>query len=170
MQLTEADRAVLAHVVKDPQEWIDNAVGSFGEDRAAELLRAKVARWRPDYAAALQAQGEAYRTAAQRRIIGPPPATVQGMKAAARGVIIARFPEWRQANMVARGVELQDLWRRNGQWTPDEQAEAGQLQASWDWIKAVRARSDELEAAIAAGQAVDVAAGAIDGEGAWPAA
>lgn len=68
------------------------------------------------------------------------------VKAEARRRILAVFPDWKQANMTARGVELQDIWRRTGSWTEQEQAEADALQAAWAWIKAVRSASDVLEA------------------------
>ncbi len=67
------------------------------------------------------------------------------VKMEARRRILARFPEWKQANMTARGVELQDVWRRVGSWTTAEQAEFNALAATWNWIKAVRAASDEIE-------------------------
>lgn len=68
------------------------------------------------------------------------------VKLEARRRILERFPEWKQANMTARGVELQDVWRRVGSWTTGEQSEADALAAAWDWIKAVRAASDAIEA------------------------
>ena len=82
---------------------------------------------------------------------------VAAIKADARRRILDRYPDWRQANMTARGVELQDLWRRHGEWTDAEAAEAAALQAAWDWIKTVRRHSDALEADAGA----DLAAG-------WP--
>lgn len=68
------------------------------------------------------------------------------VKNEARRRILARFPEWKQTNMVARSVELQDVWRKVGAWTAEEQAEADALAAAWAWIKAIRLRSDQLEA------------------------
>jgi hypothetical protein len=68
------------------------------------------------------------------------------VKVEARNRILARFPEWKQANLTARGVELQDIWRLNGAWTAQEQAEADALNAVWAWIKSVRAASDAIEA------------------------
>ena len=65
------------------------------------------------------------------------------IKTAARQVILARYPEWRQANLTARAVELISLGQTSG---PEWQ----QMQAIWAWIKAVRARSDLLEADVAA--------------------
>jgi len=67
------------------------------------------------------------------------------IKAEARRRILAVYPDWRQTNMLARGVELQDAWRQNGEWTVSEAAEADALQTAWNWIKSVRTASDELE-------------------------
>lgn len=68
------------------------------------------------------------------------------VKMECRRRILERFPEWKQTNMTARGVELQDVWRRSGSWTEAQQAEADALAAAWVWIKAVRAASDVIEA------------------------
>lgn len=46
----------------------------------------------------------------------------------------------------ARGVVLQDIARRNGGWTAEEAAEAESLRSAWDWIRAVRDRSNALQA------------------------
>jgi len=73
---------------------------------------------------------------------GPPPELV---KAEARRRILAAYPEWKQANMTARGVELMRI-RMTRAWTADEQSEADALQAAWDWIKGIRTKSDALEA------------------------
>lgn len=67
------------------------------------------------------------------------------VKNEARRRILARFPELKQTNMVARGVELQEIWRQSAAWTAEEQAEANALAAARGWIKAVRAASDLLE-------------------------
>jgi hypothetical protein len=94
-------------------------------------------------------------------------AAVAAVKAEARARILARFPEWKQANMTARGVELSHALHTRT-WTAEEQGEVAVLQSDWDWIKAVRAHSDALEAALdpadaAALEAFDAAA--ADG---WP--
>lgn len=67
------------------------------------------------------------------------------VKFEARRRILARYPDWQQVNMTARGVELQDAWRQNGTWTAAEEAEAATMQSAWAWIKAVRAASDAIE-------------------------
>ncbi len=66
------------------------------------------------------------------------------VKNEARRRILARYPDWKQANMTARGVELVHLKTRRP-WTAEEQAEADALQAAWDWVKAVRSASDVIE-------------------------
>jgi hypothetical protein len=63
------------------------------------------------------------------------------IKAAARARILARYPEWMQANLTARAVELVSLGQTTG-------PEWGQMQAIWNWIKATRSRSDLLESDV----------------------
>lgn len=63
------------------------------------------------------------------------------IKQVARARILARYPEWMQANLTARAVELVSLGQTTG-------PEWGQMQAIWNWIKAQRARSDLLEADV----------------------
>jgi hypothetical protein len=65
----------------------------------------------------------------------------QHIKAAARARILARYPEWMQANLTARAVELVSLGQITG-------PEWGQMQAIWNWIKDTRARSDLLESDV----------------------
>lgn len=45
MELTPAEKAVLAHAVVDPDTWVANTVSMLGE----EAVRAKIERWRPYY-------------------------------------------------------------------------------------------------------------------------
>lgn len=63
----------------------------------------------------------------------------------ARRRILARYQDWKQTNMVARGVELQDVRRLAGSWTPEEEAESNALAAAWAWVKSVRAASNLIE-------------------------
>lgn len=80
---------------------------------------------------------------------------VPKIKAKARDVILSRLPEWKQANMTARAVELVGAGQASG-------AEWDAMQALWAWVKAVREHSDALEAqALASPQTVDIEAG-------WP--
>lgn len=85
------------------------------------------------------------------------------IKAEARRRILEQYPEWKQANMTARGVELVKAAVARP-WTAEEQAEADALQAAWDGIKAVRVRSDALEAAVPA-EAAGIAA--VDATQGW---
>lgn len=62
--------------------------------------------------------------------------------------ILERCPDWKQRNMTARGVELQDIWRLGGTWTTEETAEFDNLKAVWSWIIEVRTASDELEVSL----------------------
>jgi len=63
------------------------------------------------------------------------------IKQAARAHILARYPEWKQTNLLARAVELVSLGDLAGaEWT--------QMQAGWAWIQATRARSDLLESDV----------------------
>ena len=59
--------------------------------------------------------------------------------------IYTPFPQWRQANYTARAVELVKTQVMGGLLTEQETAELAQLQAAWDWIKAVREASNALE-------------------------
>lgn len=67
------------------------------------------------------------------------------VKAEARRRILAVYPDWMQANMTARSVELQDIIRINGVWTTEEEAEYELLKTRWAWIKAIRVFSNQIE-------------------------
>jgi len=69
----------------------------------------------------------------------------QAVKREARRRILARYEDWRQANMTARGVELLSI-SMGRVWSREESDEAGALMAAWAWIKAVRSASDAIEA------------------------
>ena len=81
------------------------------------------------------------------------------IKTAARQTILARYPEWRQANLTARAVELVSLGQTNS-------PEGRQIQGIWAWIQSVRARSDLLEADVAACTTVEAVEGIVIGG--WP--
>lgn len=78
--------------------------------------------------------------------IAEPEVSAGEVKDEARRRILERFPEWKQQNMTARGVELQDIRREKGTWTIEEAAEAAALREAWAWIRAVRAASNAIEA------------------------
>lgn len=78
-----------------------------------------------------------------RSPISIPPTTIADVKAEAQRRIFGRYPQWKQANMTARAVELLQIGQTN--WSAEEQAEAAALNAAWAWIKAIRTKSDEIE-------------------------
>lgn len=91
----------------------------------------------------------------------PPLATAADVKAEARRRIVSRYPDWKQANMTARGLELVSLGVNI---TADEAAEMDALRAAWSWIKSVRAASDAIEVRLAEQPDLDIAADHL-----WPA-
>lgn len=94
---------------------------------------------------------EAARLPAERAIV------VARIKAKARSLILARLPEWKQANATARAVELISLGQASGQ-------EWEALQAAWAWVKSVRDYSNTLEAQAA--QSTEPLA--LDIDSGWP--
>lgn len=83
------------------------------------------------------------------------------VKQTARNIILRRYPDWKQQNMTARGVEIVFKLASGVGLTQSEQDEADLLQAAWDWIKAVRSHSDALETAYRDGEAISLVNG-------WP--
>jgi hypothetical protein len=73
-----------------------------------------------------------------------PAPTADQVRAEARHRILAVYPEWAQANMTARAVELVKTLA-TGTLTADEQTELAALESAWAWIKSVRASSNTLE-------------------------
>jgi hypothetical protein len=55
-------------------------------------------------------------------------------------IILLRFPQWKQANLTARAVELQSIGTEN--WTESEAQEWTGITAAWAWVKSVRAQSN----------------------------
>ena len=84
----------------------------------------------------------------------------QTIKRKAGELINAQYPEWKQRNILARTVELQEL-ANTRVLTDAEQAEKNAAQSVWDSIKAIRTHSNTLEAAVDNGQTVDIESG-------WP--
>lgn len=66
--MTNHQRAVLAHVVIDPDAWLANATSTLGPAFAAEALEQKVARWQPEYLVA--SANPAYASRAGREVMG----------------------------------------------------------------------------------------------------
>lgn len=63
MELTAEDRAVLAHVVIDPDTWVAHALATVGE----QAVIAKIEKYRADYLA--QKDSPDYKTRAEREEI-----------------------------------------------------------------------------------------------------
>lgn len=78
-----------------------------------------------------------------RAVRSNPPPTSTDVKLEAQRRIYELYPQWKQANMTARAVEL--LQKGQANWSAEEQAEAAALNASWAWLKQVRQKSNELE-------------------------
>lgn len=64
--MTSEQRAVLAHVVIDPDAWLAHAEDVGGEEAAQKALDAKVERWQADYESAVAIYGDEYLTRAER--------------------------------------------------------------------------------------------------------
>jgi len=68
MELTAEEMAILAHVVVDPDAWINHSINVFGEETARKHLAEKIARHEADYLAQKDLPG--YKTRAQRVAAG----------------------------------------------------------------------------------------------------
>ena len=86
-----------------------------------------------------------------------PAPSAADVKAECRRRILTAFPEWKQSNMTARSQELdriQSGFMRDPSGarmpardlTDAEMADERAIGAAWAWIKATRAKSDEIEA------------------------
>ena len=103
------------------------------------------ATWELDFEATATPE---QRAAAQAVVDNTDPQTViaDDVEAEAQRRILARYPDWKQRNMTARGVELTFKVAQGEALAAGETDEIAALQAAWGWIKAVRAASDTLEA------------------------
>lgn len=90
---------------------------------------------------------------------------ISEIKAAARAQITAAFPDWKQTNMTARGVELTFALASGIPLSSEQQTEADALNVAWAWIKAVRAHSNALETEVAGLEVSDLLAWQPHG---WP--
>ena len=93
---------------------------------------------------------------------------VSQIKNKAGEIIRSYYPEYKQRNMTARGVEIMNAKVANTATQADLDEEAA-LQEAWDWIKAVRERSNVMEdGLVTSNQDINVEVGSIDGQGYWP--
>ena len=77
----------------------------------------------------------------------PPPArviTAEMVKDEAHRRIVMIIPEWKQRNLTARAAELAEKGREN--WSPSELAEWNAGSDVWSRVKAVRVKSNQIEA------------------------
>lgn len=77
-------------------------------------------------------------------------AKISDTKAEAQKRIYARLPQWKQANLIARAVELHEKKINGGTFTQGEQDELAAGFALWDKVKAIRAASNLIESEIKA--------------------
>lgn len=71
---------------------------------------------------------------------------IEAVRAECGRRIYTAFPQWRQANYTARATELIEKKADGLVLDAQELAELAALKSVWDWIKAVRAASNVLEA------------------------
>lgn len=71
---------------------------------------------------------------------------IEAIKSHAQALIYKRYPQWRQANMTARALELSMSVHRSA----DDDAELSQIRAAWDWIRDVRIASAVHESGVIA--------------------
>ena len=80
---------------------------------------------------------------------------VRAIKAAAGEAILERLPYHRQLNYHQRAIELLDI-RRQRELTEQEAADYAHILSERDWLEAMRAQSNRLEAEIATIAASDM--------------
>lgn len=92
-------------------------------------------------------------------------AAITGYKGEACRRIIDRWPDYKQRNMTARGLELTRKRVAGATLTADETAEEAAIQAAWDWIKQVRTAENIATAAALAATTFEGVAAVVPG---WP--
>ncbi|MCH2242842.1 MAG: hypothetical protein MK041_13165 [Aquabacterium sp.] len=85
-------------------------------------------------------------THADMVVFRSPPVTVQQVKAEAGRRILEIAPEWKQRNLTARAAEFALKLADGGSLDAAEGLERDAGQEIWDAIKAIRAKSNEIEA------------------------
>lgn len=126
-----------------------NPAGTVIEAQTAEAGTVLYHSARPDYADALAFPSIAPYVA--------PPVLPAQVKAEASRRILAALPIWKQMNMNARSNELfriqagymrdtDNTFQPARGLTAEEAAEEVALRQAWDWVKAVRAASNTIEA------------------------
>ena len=90
---------------------------------------------------------------------------VQQTKAVAKDKIEQLLPEWKQRNLLARGIELTNKGNKR---TAEEDTEVEALQSQWDAIKAIRSASDSIETAINAMTFAELQSYDLKTDARWP--
>lgn len=80
-------------------------------------------------------------------------ATTDYVRAKAGAIILARFPDYKQRNMIARSLEIV----RMASPSPADLAEMAQIEAAWAWVKSVRDACAALEVRIGNGESIAIA-------------
>jgi hypothetical protein len=80
---------------------------------------------------------------------------IDGVNSSAGKKILDRYPQYKQANMTARFIELMTLSETSSQ-------EALDIKAAWDWIKSIRQESNVASDVITAADAAGQVSAAVD--------
>ena len=123
-----------------------------GSNQIQDMFNSENNNVPPDAISVSDADGEMLRQGfADYKLIGgmavysiPQTKRLTAIKQAARAYILASYPDWKQANMTARMLELVNK-KLTATLTADELAEEAALIAAWDWVKAVRGASNVAE-------------------------
>jgi hypothetical protein len=105
VELTQEERAILAHVVLDPDVWVTHALATVGE----KAVTAKIERWRPVYLAEKDNpdyKNRIQRDAAEKASRQPTPEQIE--KATVETLIQATIREQAITALVAEGKLDQD--------------------------------------------------------------
>ena len=95
LALTDEERAILAHVVVDPDAW---AAHSLAVDPNGKALSAKIARYRADYLAKKDVVG--YKTRAERDAIA-----AEALKPTAEQILVATKEKLVQEKMRKQAID-----------------------------------------------------------------
>lgn len=145
--------------------YVEKGIGLHGLiESSGHRLEQSDGVWISDDDVAVQAIIDSYPASATAAPI------IAEIKMHAREIILTRYPEWKQANMTARSVELTEKLASGTALTVDEQGEIAAMKNVWAWIKTIRVASNEREAAINAFVAASDYAGILsyDWRTGWP--
>lgn len=141
------------HYRPDKWYWI---VGGDTSRAWSSAAGAYVQQWPTDRVTRIGSGAELSAVLRPHGLAIPTPVAAD-VKDECRRRILAAYPEWKQSNMTARSQELdriQSGFMRDPSGarmpardlTDAEMADERAIGAAWAWIKAIRARSDDIEA------------------------